>query len=397
MQLSNRVESAPQSPIRKLVPFADAAKARGNKVYHLNIGQPDIPTPQVMWDAVAKPGIEVLSYSPSGGIPVLREALIKYYDRYNIPIEPGHLLVTTAGSEAILFALASLCDPGDEVVVSEPFYANYNGYGALLNVGIKSVMASPEDGYALPPVEILESKITSRTKAIMICNPCNPTGRVYTREEMDSLVALAVKHDLAVISDEVYREFCYTDETPISILSYPEIADSAVMVDSISKRFSACGARIGCLVSRNSTFIDGAMKFAQSRLSPPTLGQLMGAAAYNLPPTYFDDVIETYRQRRDAIIEELEKIPGVICQKPQGAFYVFAKLPVEDADDFAQWMLTDFSDNNETVMVAPGSGFYATPGQGLSEVRIAYVLEEKLCRRAMQLLAMGLKAYQEQL
>lgn len=395
MQLSNRVLNAPESPIRKLVPFADQARARGTHVYHLNIGQPDIPTPQVMWDAVANSGIKVLSYSPSGGIPELREAMVAYYKRYDIALEPDQFLVTTAGSEAILFALAAICDPGDDIVVSEPFYANYNGYGALLNVRIKAVTASPEDGYALPPVAVWEAQITSRTKALMICNPCNPTGRVYTRDELDVLVALAKKHNLYIISDEVYREFCYSDESPISIMSFPEIADRAIMVDSISKRFSACGARIGSLASFNREVIAGAMKFAQSRLSPPTLGQVMAAAAYKLPPTYFDDVIEAYRKRRDVVLSELSQVPGVICQKPAGAFYIFAKLPLENAEAFVKWMLTDFSDNGETTMMAPGAGFYANPGLGQSEVRIAYVLEEERCRRAMQLVAMGLTAYKK--
>jgi aspartate aminotransferase len=395
MQLSNRVLSAPESPIRKLVPFADQAKASGTHVYHLNIGQPDIPTPQAMWDAVAKADIKVLSYSPSGGIPELRSAMIDYYKRYDIALDQDQFIVTTAGSEAILFALAAICDPGDDIVVSEPFYANYNGYGALLNVGIKAVTAVPENGYALPPVEEWEARITPRTKALMICNPCNPTGRVYNRDELNILIALAKRHDLYIISDEVYREFCYSDESPISIMSFPEIADRAIMVDSISKRFSACGARIGSVASYNRDLIAGALKFAQSRLSPPTLGQVMAAAAYRLPPTYFDDVIEAYRKRRDVVLEEIGKIPGVICQQPAGAFYIFAKLPLDNAEEFVKWMLTDFSDNGETTMMAPGAGFYANPGMGEAEVRIAYVLEEERCRRAIQLVAMGLAAYKK--
>lgn len=393
MQLSNRARIAPASPIRKLVPLADEAKGRGIRVFHLNIGQPDIPTPQVMWEAVATARIEVLEYSPSGGMPEFREALIRYYRRYEIPVEPEHLIVTTAGSEAILFTLAAVCDPGDEVLISEPFYANYSGYGALLGVRVVPVTARPDDGYALPPRSVLEEKITPRTRAVIICNPCNPTGRVYTRQEMETLVALAAKHDLTLIADEVYREFCYAEHTPISVLSFPEIAARAVMVDSISKRFSACGARIGCLVSRNTDLVGAAMKFAQARLSPPTLGQIMGAAALAMPATYFDEVLEEYRKRRDIVIQQLGKIPGVVCQRPQGAFYVMAKLPVEDAEEFARWLLTDFHVDGETTMLAPGNGFYATPGAGSSEVRIAYVLKEERLRRAMNVISQGLEVY----
>lgn len=396
MKLSNRVQAAPASPIRKLVPFADEAKARGTRVYHLNIGQPDIPTPKVMWDAVKQAKIDVLSYSPSGGIAEFRQALIDYYGRYDLPVTPAQLLVTVAGSEAILFTLATICDAGDEVLIPEPFYANYNGYGALLGVKVVSVASKPEEGYALPPVGELKAKISQRTRAIVICNPSNPTGRVYTRKELETLVALAKEHDLVLIADEVYREFCYADEKPISILSFPEIADRAVMVDSISKRFSACGARIGCLVSRNEEIVAGAMKFAQARLSPPTLGQIMGTAAYSLPPSYFDEVIAEYRTRRDVLLEELAKIPGVICQAPQGAFYVMPKLPVDDAEDFVRWLLTDFNLDGETTMMAPGNGFYATPGAGLSEVRIAYVLEKEKLRRAMHIVSEGLKVYRDQ-
>ncbi len=393
MHLSKRAGIAPESPIRKLVPLADEAKARGIHVFHLNIGQPDIPTPPVMWDAIAKAGIEVLDYSPSGGIASFREALIEYYGRVGFEIEPEHLLVTTAGSEALLFALGVLCDPGDQVLIPEPFYANYNGYAALLGLEVVPVTAHPETGYALPPVEELEARISTRTRAIVICNPSNPTGRVYTRDEMDTLVALAKRHDLAILSDEVYREFCYAQERPISILSYPEIAQQAVMVDSLSKRFSACGARIGCLVSRNTELVAAAMKFAQARLSPPTLGQIMGAAAYTLPQSYFDEVITEYRRRRDTILDELSKMPGVLCQPPQGAFYVMAKLPVPNAEEFVRWLLTSFDVNGETTMMAPGDGFYATPGAGLSEVRIAYVLNEEELRRSMQVVSQGLEAF----
>ncbi|MCK4304724.1 MAG: pyridoxal phosphate-dependent aminotransferase [Candidatus Eisenbacteria sp.] len=395
MHLSNRARLAPASPIRKLVPLADQAKSRGIRVFHLNIGQPDIPTPPVMWEALAQANIEVLSYSPSDGIAEFRKALVQYYHRHELPVKPDQLVVTTAGSEAILFALAAVCDPGDEVLVSEPFYANYSGYAALLGLRVTPVTARPEDGYALPPQAILEKKIGPRTKAILFCNPCNPTGRVYKRQEIETLVALARERNLTLISDEVYREFCYASDKPISILSFPEIAERAVMVDSLSKRFSVCGARIGCLVSRNPELIAAAMKFAQARLSPPTLGQLMGTAALQLPPSYFDGIIEEYRRRRDVVMEELRKMPGVVCHEPQGAFYVMAKLPVEDAEAFVRWLLTDFQVDGETTMMAPGDGFYATPGAGTSEVRIAYVLKEQKLRRAMNVVSQGLELYAE--
>ncbi len=393
MHLSQRALAAPASPIRKLVPLADEAKRRGRHVFHLNIGQPDIPTPQPMWEAVQKAGIEVLDYSPSGGIPSFRRALLDYYRRWGHELQPQHLLVTTAGSEAILFALASVCDPGDEVIISEPFYANYNGYAALLGLKVVPVTATPETGYALPHRAELEACIGPRTRAIVLCNPSNPTGRVYTRAEMDTLVELAHAHDLVLIADEVYREFCYAQDKPISVLSFPQIAERAVMVDSISKRFSACGARVGCLVSRNEELVAQAMKFAQARLSPPTLGQLMGAAGYAMDPSYFDGILEEYRHRRDVLLEELARMPGVMCQPPQGAFYVMPKLPVADAEDFVRWLLTDFHIDGETTMMAPGNGFYATPGAGQSEVRIAYVLREEHLRRAMRVVAEGLQVY----
>lgn len=394
MELSRRAQSAPPSPIRKLVPLADLTKQRGIYVYHLNIGQPDIPTPDVMWEALRRADIRVLSYSPSGGIREFREALMRYYDRQGLGVRPEHLIVTTAGSEGILFALATVCDPGDEVIVSEPFYANYNGNSVLLGINVAAVTARPQDGYALPPIEALRAKITSRTRAIILCNPCNPTGRVYTRTEMESLVTLARQHDLYLISDEVYREFCYAGTAPISVLSFPEIADRAIMVDSLSKRFSVCGARIGCMVSKNTDLIAAAMKFAQARLSPPTLGQIMGAAALDLPQTFYDEIVAEYRQRRDVVMEELGRMPGVVCRQPEGAFYVMAQLPVPHAEEFARWLLTDFQVDGRTTMMAPGNGFYATPGAGASEVRIAYVLCEEDLRRAMGIIAAGLQAFQ---
>jgi len=394
MNLSQRAQRAPASPIRKLVPLADAARARGRRVFHLNIGQPDIPTPPVMWEALRKAQIDVLSYSPSGGMAEFRAALQRYYRRHGVELAPKHFIVTTAGSEAILFALAAVCDPGDEVIVSEPLYANYNGYGALLDLRIVPVTAAPEAGYALPPREALEAGVTPRTRALLLCNPCNPTGHVYARGELETAIAFVRKHDLFIIVDEVYREFFYGDDAPVPILAIPEIRDRAVMVDSLSKRFSVCGARIGCLASYNEELISAALKFAQARLSPPTLGQIMGAAALELPPTYYAEVIEEYRRRRDAVIEELAQMPGVLCRAPQGAFYVMAKLPVPDAEDFVRWLLQDFEVDGETTMLAPGEGFYATPGAGRSEVRIADGLAEEKLRRAMRIIGAGLRAYQ---
>ncbi|MBM3316448.1 MAG: pyridoxal phosphate-dependent aminotransferase [Candidatus Eisenbacteria bacterium] len=393
MDLSNRARVAPPSPIRKLVPLADRAKAAGARVYHLNIGQPDIPTPPAMWEALRRANIEVLDYSPSGGIPAFVQALQGYYRGHGHDLAREELIVTTAGSEAILFALAVVCDPGDEIVIPEPFYANYNGYATLLGVRVAPVASLPETGYALPPRSELEARIGPRTRAILLCNPCNPTGRVYTREEFTTVVELARRHDLYFIADEVYREFCYADEAPISVLGFPEIADRAIMVDSLSKRFSVCGARVGCLAARNRELVAAAMKFAQARLSPPTLGQLMGIAGLALPPSYHEQVREEYRRRRDAVLEELGRMPGVVCRPPQGAFYVMAKLPVDDAEAFVRWLLDEFRLEGETLMVAPGNGFYATPGAGASEVRIAYVLEVEKLRRAMRILAAALRAY----
>ncbi|MFH1144275.1 MAG: pyridoxal phosphate-dependent aminotransferase [Candidatus Eisenbacteria bacterium] len=393
MNLARRALQAPASPIRKLVPLADQARARGRRVIHLNIGQPDIPTPEVMWEALRRSKIEVLSYSPSGGIPEFVAALRRYYARHAVELEPGELIVTTAGSEAILFALALVCDPGDEVIIPEPLYANYNGYAALLGIRVVPVASSPEEGYALPPRERFADRIGPRTRAILLCNPCNPTGHIYGRAELETVAALACAHDLFMIVDEVYREFCYALERPIPVLTLPQVRDRAIMVDSLSKRFSVCGARIGCLASHNREITAAALKFAQARLSPPTLGQIMGTAALDLPPDYYDGVIAEYRRRRDAVLEELERIPGVLCRKPEGAFYVMARLPVEDAEEFVRWLLTDFHVEGETVMMAPGNGFYATPGAGQSEVRIAYVLEEAKLRRAMQIIAAGLRAF----
>jgi aspartate aminotransferase len=394
MNLSNRARLAPPSPIRKLVPLADQAKARGRKVFHLNIGQPDIPTPTVMWEALRAAKIDVLSYSPSGGIAEFVDALRRYYARHGLALEREELLVTTAGSEAILFALAAITDPGDEVIIPEPLYANYNGYAALLGIRVVPVTSRAEEGYALPGRATLEERIGPRTRALLLCNPCNPTGHIYTRAELETAAALARERNLFLIVDEVYREFCYAAEEPIPLLTLPDLRERAIMVDSLSKRFSVCGARIGNLASHNRELVAAVLKFAQARLSPPTLGQIMGAAALDLPADYYAGVIREYRRRRDVVIEELARIPEVLCRTPQGAFYVMARLPVADAEDFVRWMLTDFHVADETTMLAPGNGFYATPGAGASEVRIAYVLEEAKLRRAMQIIAAGLRAYQ---
>ncbi len=393
MQLSARSLEAPASPIRKLVPFAVEAKQRGIHVYHLNIGQPDLATPEVMWDALRRANIEVLDYSPSGGIPEFRKGLMEYYARYGIELEDDEMIVTTAGSEAILFALSVIADPGDQVIIPEPLYANYNGYAALLGVEVVPVASEPESGYALPSDDEIEKRITGKTRAIVISNPCNPTGHVYTAEEMDRLVDLCLKHDLFLIADEVYREFFYGSDPPRGVLTYERLRDRSIMVDSISKRFSACGARIGALASHNTEVIAAAMKFAQARLSPPTLGQVMATAAVRLPQSYYDEIVAEYRLRRDAVLEELAKIDGVLCRKPEGAFYIMATLPVDDAEAFVRWMLTDFSAAGKTTMMAPGAGFYATPGSGTKEVRIAYVLEEQSLREAISIVAAGLKRY----
>jgi aspartate aminotransferase len=347
-----------------------------------------------MWEAVRQSKIEVLSYSPSGGIPEFVAALRRYYARHGIELGSEHLIVTTAGSEAILFAMGVVCDPGEEILIPEPLYANYNGYAALLGIRVVPVTSRAEEGYALPGRATLEERIGPRTRALLLCNPCNPTGHIYTRAELETAAALARERNLFLIVDEVYREFCYAAEEPIPLLTLPDLRERAIMVDSLSKRFSVCGARIGCLASRNREVIGAAMKLAQARLSPPTLGQIMGIAGLELPPTYFDQTVAEYRRRRDAVLEELARIPGVVCQRPQGAFYIMAKLPVDDAEDFVRWLLTDFQLDGETTMMAPGNGFYATPGAGRSEVRIAYVLEEPKLRRAMGIVAAGLRAYQ---
>lgn len=392
-KISNKGQHMPESPIRKLVPYAEAAAAKGKVIYQLNIGQPDIKTPDVALNAVKNHNIEVLSYSHSAGFESYRNKLADYYQKISLPVEKEDIIITTGGSEALLFTMGSITDQGDEVIIPEPFYANYNGFATASGIEIKPIKAKIEDGFALPPIAEFEKLITSKTKAILICNPGNPTGYLYTKEEIQQLADLAIKHDLFIVSDEVYREFAYDGAVHYSIMSIPELANHAIMVDSVSKRYSMCGARIGCLVSKNKEVIATAMKFAQARLSPPTFAQIASEAALDTPQSYFDEVIEQYSQRRDLLVSGLEKMDGVKVANPKGAFYCIAELPVDSADDFAKWLLEDFEDNNETIMVAPAAGFYSTPDTGLNQVRIAYVLKKENLERALVILEKALKQY----
>ncbi|MDR5591061.1 pyridoxal phosphate-dependent aminotransferase [Christiangramia sp. SM2212] len=394
-KISNKGLEMPESPIRKLVPFAEAATKKGRKIYQLNIGQPDIKTPEVALDAVRKHDIDVLSYSHSAGFESYREKLAGYYKKTALPVNKEDIIITTGGSEALLFAMGSITDPGDEVIIPEPFYANYNGFATASGVKIRPIQASIDNNFALPPISEFEKLITEKTKAILLCNPGNPTGYLYTKDEVKQLADLALKHDLFIVSDEVYREFAYECAVHHSIMSIPELADNAIMVDSVSKRYSMCGARIGCLVSKNKEVIDTAMKFAQARLSPPTFAQIASEAALDTPQSYFDDVIEQYTYRRNLLVDGLEKIDGVKVAKPKGAFYCIAELPVDDADDFARWLLEDFEDDNETVMVAPAAGFYSTPNTGKNQVRIAYVLKKENLERAIEILEKAIKVYNQ--
>lgn len=395
MKLSERAITIQASPIRKLMPFANEAKANGIKIYHLNIGQPDIETPRKMIDTYRNYNDKVLAYGPSQGLESYREKLVEYYSRYDIPLKTSDIIVTTAGSEAIIFAMMSICNPGDEIIIPEPFYTNYNGFATMAGVKIKPLTTYAETGFALPDNNTIESLITSSTKAIMLCNPGNPTGTVYPKEDLIRIAELAEKHDLFIISDEVYREFVYDGLVHTSILQIAGCEQRAIMVDSISKRYSACGARIGCLISRNKELMAAALKFAQARLCPPTLEQLAATAAIELQDEYFNAVISEYDKRRLIVFEELQKIRDIVCVLPSGAFYIIAKLPIADAEDFARWMLSEFRIDNESVMVAPAEGFYATPGMGRNEIRIAYILKEQDLRKAMQILREGLKKYKE--
>ena len=392
-RISTKGQAMPDSPIRKLAPYAVAAKAAGRKVLHLNIGQPDIETPSVALEAVRNMERTVIEYSPSDGFASYREGLADYYDSVGVKVSPDQILVTTGGSEALIFAFQACFEPGDEVIIPEPFYANYLGFAMSAGVKVVPVTSRIEDGFALPPVAEIAAKVTDRTKAILICNPGNPTGYVYTDAELEAIRSLVLEHDLYLFADEVYREFCYGDIPPRSVLSLDGLDDHVVLMDSVSKRYSMCGARVGALVTRNAALRQACMRFAMARLSPPTLGQIAGEAALKTPRSYFDQVKASYVGRRDALIEGLRAIPGVTAPTPGGAFYAVAKLPIDSSDAFCQWILSDFDLDGDTVMMAPASGFYATPGAGTDEVRIAYVLEESAIRRAVAVIAAALKVY----
>jgi aspartate aminotransferase len=383
----------PQSPIRKLVPFAENAKKDGKKVYHLNIGQPDIKSPQVALDAVKNFDKNVVEYSHSAGVESYRKGLAAYYQSLDIHVDHNDLMITTGGSEALLFALNSCLDAGDEVIIPEPFYANYNGFSISSGVTVKPISTSIEDGFSLPPIEEFVKLITPKTKAILICNPGNPTGYLYSKEELEILRDIVIKYDLFLFADEVYREFVYDGNKHLSVLSIQGLENHAIVIDSTSKRYSMCGIRVGCIVSKNQEIIQTALKFAQARLSPPTFGQIAGEAALLTPKSYFDDVINEYVSRRNLLVDGLNKIDGVICPKPKGAFYAIAQLPVDNADRFAQWLLEDFDFNGETLMVAPAEGFYSSKGKGFNQVRIAYVLNQESLKKAIKCLEEALKVY----
>lgn len=391
--ISHRGAQMPPSPIRKLVPYAEAAKKRGIKVHHLNIGQPDIVTPPQILDAVRHTDMKVLEYSHSAGFESYRKKLVTYYKRNNIDINHNQVIVTTGGSEAISFAIMSCLDPGDEIIIPEPFYANYNGFSTSAGVKIVPIPSGIENGFALPSIDAFEKAVTTRTKAIMICNPNNPTGYLYSMEELEVLKQICLKHDLFLFSDEAYREFCYDGQTHISALSLEGLEEHAILMDTISKRYSACGGRIGAFVTRNQQVLDAAMKFAQARLSPPSFAQILGEAAVDLPADYFNGVHAEYTSRRDLLVKRLQAMPGVKCPLPGGAFYAMAQLPVADTEKFCQWLLEDFSYNGATVMMAPAAGFYATPGKGKNEVRLAYVLNSADINAAMDCLEEALKVY----
>jgi aspartate aminotransferase len=393
--ISNKGKLMPESPIRKLVPFAEMAYKANKTVYHLNIGQPDIKSPEIAMDAVANHSLEILAYTRSEGSLEYRTKIAGYYKKNNIPVEANDIIVTTGGSEALLFAMGSIADAGDEIIIPEPFYANYNGFATASDVKIVPVISKIEDNFALPPISEFEKLITSKTKAILICNPGNPTGYLYSKEEIQKLAAIVKKHDLFLIADEVYREFTYDGFKHYSILEEEGLAENGIIIDSVSKRYSMCGARIGCLVSKNKQIISTALKFAQARLSPPTFAQIASEAALQTPQSYFDEVIVEYQDRRDTLVKHLLEIPGVKVGKPKGAFYCIAELPVKNSDAFAQWLLEDFDLNGETIMVAPAAGFYSSPGVGLNQIRIAYVLKKESLIKAVEILKIALQQYQD--
>ena len=392
-KISNKGKLMPESPIRKLVPYSEIAKKKGHKVYHLNIGQPDVKTPEVAMNAVKNIDLTILEYSHSAGNESYRKKLSAYYTNQGIPVNIEDIIITTGGSEALMFAMGSTMDQGDEIIIPEPFYANYNGFSTASGVTVVPVISTIETSFALPAVADFEKLITPKTKAILICNPGNPTGYLYSKEEIMQLAALVKKHDLFLISDEVYREFTYDGDIHYSVMNVPGLEEHAIMIDSVSKRYSMCGARIGCIVSKNKEVMTTAMKFAQARLSPPTIEQIASEAALDTPQSYFDEVISEYRERRDTLIEELNKIEGVLVSKPKGAFYCIAQLPIDNADAFAQWLLESYDLNSETVMVAPAAGFYSTPGMGLNQVRIAYGLKKQDLISAVRILKAAIPIY----
>lgn len=392
--ISDRGNLMPESPIRKLVPYAEAAKKKGRKVFHLNIGQPDIETPQIALDAIKNINFKVIEYSHSAGIESYRKGLAEYYNKLNLGVSFEDILITTGGSEALLFAFNSCLNAGDEVIIPEPFYANYNGFATTAGVKVIPVTSSIETGFSLPPIAEFEKLITPKTKAILICNPSNPTGYLYSKEELETLKNIVTKHNLYLIADEVYREFCYDGKTHYSVFNLTGIEEHAIVIDSVSKRYSMCGARIGAFISKNKKLVAIAMKYAQARLSPPTFGQIAGEAALKTPQSYFDNVIAEYVERRNIVIEGLNAIEGVKCPNPGGAFYAVAELPIDNAEVFCQWLLEEFEYNNQTVMLAPAAGFYATKGLGIKEVRIAYVLNKEALKEALICLKQALLVYE---
>ncbi len=391
--ISSKGKMMPASPIRKLVPFSEEAKKRGTKVYHLNIGQPDIETPENVMNKIRNLDLKVIEYSHSAGMISYRKKLVEYYRKFGIDVTPEEMIVTTGGSEAILFAMNSCLDPGDEIIIPEPFYANYNGFSLTSDIVVKPIDSVIENGFALPPIKSFEDAITPRTKAIMICNPNNPTGYVYSKDELESLREIIIKHDLFLFSDEVYREFTYDEHQHYSVMNLKGVGQNVILLDSISKRYSACGARIGVLISKNKEVISTALKFAQARLSPPTFGQIAAEEAINTPDSYFKKVLAEYHDRRKIVVESINKIPGCYCPEPGGAFYAMARLPIDDSDKFCKWLLEKFSFEGQTVMFAPATGFYSTKGRGLDEVRISYVLNVNDLRNAMRCLEEALKVY----
>ena len=392
-KISNKGKAMPESPIRKLVPFAEKATELGREIFYLNIGQPDVKTPDIALEAIKNNTLDTIAYSHSAGNPSLREKLAVYYAKHDIYVTKKDILVTTGGSEALIFTMGSITDPGDEIIVPEPFYANYYSFSTQSTVTVVPVISKIEDDFALPPIADFEKLITKKTKAILICNPGNPTGYLYSKEEIKQLAALALKYDLFLISDEVYREFVYDDTEHYSILQEEKLKDHAIVVDSVSKRYSMCGARIGCMVSKNKKVIGTAMKFAQARLSPPTYAQIASEAALSVPDSYYKEVVAEYKSRRDVLVSGLQQIPNIKVSVPRGAFYCIVELPIDDSEDFARWMLEFFSDQNQTIMVAPAEGFYWSLNAGRNQIRIAYVLKKEDLKRATEILGLALKEY----